>query len=70
MEYSKHAKRQIKIRKITKEEIEYCLEHENTKVVSIDRCTIYYAEHPNGKKLKIVVDKETGKIVTAAIRGK
>jgi hypothetical protein len=64
--YTDHARDQMALRKITKEEVEYCLnEPEITRPGQRD--TLILTAHPNGRFIKIVVPRNNPrKIITAA----
>jgi len=64
--YTDHARDQMKDRRITKEEIEFCLnEPEITRPGDCD--TLILTSHPNGRFIKIVVlQKKPRVIITAA----
>ena len=63
--YTDHARDQLKDRRITKEEIEFCLnEPEITRPGDGD--TLILTSHPNGRFIKIVVLQKKPKVIITA----
>ena len=53
--YTRHARERMRERRITEEEVEYCLEHYHTCYSDSKGNTIYKAELPNSRHIKVVV---------------
>lgn len=65
--YSRHAKAQMKERGISKAEVQYCLENYDETVMPKKGCSLYFANHPSGKRIKVVFDHNSNKIVTVIL---
>ncbi len=59
MDYTLHAKDRMKERGITEEEVEYCLVNYHTSYSDLKGNSIYRADLPDGKKIKVVVKANT-----------
>ena len=67
IEYSKHAKYQMRERSITEEEVEACLGDWDTQNTDRDGNPIYRARLQSGRGIKVVVAKdEPGFVITVA----
>jgi len=67
IEYTRHAQRQMKLRRISREEVEEVLSNYHTFYTDRDGNAIYVG-HPHGRRIKVVVKKgsEPPKVITAA----
>ena len=57
--YTRHAKDRMKQRRITEEEVEYCLNNYHTSYADPSGNPIYKAELPDGRNIKVVVKAES-----------
>ncbi len=66
--YSRHAKIQMKFRRISKDEVEYCLNNHTLDYTDKKGNPIYVAKTPSGRRIKVVVEKSSNpiKVITAA----
>lgn len=67
IEYTKHAKTRMKLRKISREEVVDVISNYHTFYTDREGNAIYVG-HPHGRRVKIVVKKgsEPPKVITAA----
>lgn len=63
--YSRHAKSQMKKRGISKRDIAFCLNYHDTSFTPKEGCSLYFVKHPNGRRLQVVIDTKSNKVVTA-----
>ena len=56
--YTDHAKDRMRERRITKEEVEYCLEHYEMSYPSKgnEHCMNYIYNSPNGRRIRVAVN--------------
>ena len=57
--YTNHAKDRMGERKITEEEVEYCLNNYHTSYNDYSGNSIYRVDMPNGRHIKVVVKAKT-----------
>lgn len=57
----------MKKRGISKAEVQYCLENYNVTVTPKEGCKQFFANHPNGKRIKVALDTKLNKIVTVIL---
>jgi len=63
--YSRHAKSQMRKRGISKEDVQFCLNSHDTSFTPRKGCSLYFAQHPNGRRIQVVLDTRSDKVVTA-----
>jgi len=63
--YSQHAKSQMRKRDISKEDEQFCLENYHTSFTPKEGCLLYFAQHSNGRRIQVVLDTKSNKVVTA-----
>ena len=63
--YSQHAKSQMRKRGISKKDVQFCLDNHHTSFTPKDGYSLYFATHPNGKRIQVVLDTKSNKVVTA-----
>jgi hypothetical protein len=68
LHYSNHAKRQMRRRGITEQEVEYCLQNYDITYPGRAGATIYKGYVQSGKRIKVVINDSTEPkvIITAA----
>ena len=57
--YTKHARARMRQRRITKQEVEYCLQNYLTLYPDRVGNPIYRAELPSGRRIKVVIQANT-----------
>ena len=55
VEYTDHARLRMRQRRISEEEVVYCLEHYNVSYSDVKGNPIYRAELPDGRHIKVVI---------------
>jgi len=55
VEYTDHAKLRMRQRRISEEEVQYCLEHYSVSYTDLKGNSIYRADLPTGRHIKVVV---------------
>ena len=63
--YSRHAKSQMRKRGISNEDVQFCLDNYHTNFTPKEGCSLYFAQHPNGRRIQVVLDTKSNKVVTA-----
>jgi len=59
-----HALKRMKRRGITKEDTQGCLDNYEVSFTPKEGYSLYIADHPNGKRLQVVVNTDTKEIVS------
>ena len=63
--YSRHARSQMRKRGISKKDVQFCLDNHHTSFTPKEGCSLFFAAHPNGKRIQVVLDTKSNKVVTA-----
>ena len=63
--YSRHAKFQMRKRGISKKDVKFCLDNHHTNFTPKEGCSLYFAQHSNGRRIQVVLDTTSNKVVTA-----
>jgi hypothetical protein len=67
LNFSRHARNQMKRRGISRAEVRYCLNNPDITITPKEGCKQFRANHPSGKRIKVVVDTEKNKVVTVIL---
>ena len=59
-----HCLKQMGRRRVTKRDIQSCLNHHQVSFIPREGYSLYIADHPNGKRLQVILNTESKEIVS------
>lgn len=67
IQYKDHARTRMKERKISEEEVEYCLKNYDISYTDNKGNPIYVSYTPSGRRIKVVVETNSNPIVVITV---